>query len=468
MTKKDLSRRSFLQYSAQSILSLGLINCSSNYVLEQPTFSNISSEMKGSKGKKIAIIGAGMSGISAAYQLKKEGFDVTIFEGRDRLGGRVFSKPTSDAGIAEIGAGWIHGNKGNPLIDLCEKFGFEHVNTYENEEIPLFDSKSGWMNKGKVANLRAEYEKYIKYATDISGSNSSVEDLFWKKAGQTPNKEILKHILRTTFTDEYAAEASLVTSKIEEMEESFEGGNHVVLNGYSRLVESLANGLDYKLNTIVKRVLYKNNTVQIQTNKESYNFDACVATVPLGVLKKGSIEFSPALPEEKTDAIKKIGFGHFSKLIMTFPEVFWNTDSYWIEYFDKDDNRLPSFFNAYTPTKKNMLIAIAGGKNALEWQSQGLDKMVERAVSQLKKMYGNSVANPTSAYLSEWSKDPFSYGAYSYLANGSTVKDIDNLAKPVSNTLFFAGEACHKIHMSTVHGAYVSGIDVSKKIFAKY
>ncbi|MFN8671475.1 MAG: FAD-dependent oxidoreductase [Candidatus Sericytochromatia bacterium] len=461
---KNINRRKFVKNSLNSLFSLGLVSCLPNKIIDNFDLNNISSTNNFSKGKKVCIIGAGMAGISAAYHLQKQGgFDVTVFEARDRLGGRVFSKNSPDGVIAEIGANWIHGHKNNPLIDLCDKFGYTHLNTYDEEFIPLF-SKGNWLDKDTVEDLREEYEKYIHYATSSKNSNLSVEELFWQKAGNSKNKDILKHLLRTSFTEEYAAEANLVTAKVSEMDDSFKGGNHVILQGYSRLIESLASGVNYKLNTIVKRILYKKNTVQIQTLDNSYNFDFCIVTVPLGVLKNKSIEFLPSLPDTKLNSINKIGFGHFAKLIVTFPESFWDIDPYFIEYFDNNDKRIAAFFNAYKATNKNTLIAIAGGKNALEWQSQGLDNMVERFVQQLKLMYKKNIPTPTSAYLSEWSKDPYSLGAYSYLANGSTIKDIENLAKPVDNTIFFAGEACHSTHMSTVHGAYISGIDVSKKL----
>ena len=42
--------------------------------------------------------------------------------------------------------------------------------------------------------------------------------------------------------------------------------------------------------------------------------DAVIVTASLGVLKRGGIQFSPALPERKLGAIKRLGFGVLNKV----------------------------------------------------------------------------------------------------------------------------------------------------------
>ena len=56
---------------------------------------------------KIVIIGAGFSGLSAAYRLHSEGAEVLVLEARDRVGGRVFSKTLSNGAVIEMGGEWI-------------------------------------------------------------------------------------------------------------------------------------------------------------------------------------------------------------------------------------------------------------------------------------------------------------------------------------------------------------------------
>ncbi|HIG27169.1 MAG TPA: FAD-dependent oxidoreductase [Verrucomicrobiales bacterium] len=68
---------------------------------------------------KIIIVGAGFSGLSAAYKLHESGAEVLVLEARDRVGGRVYSKELSNGAVVEMGGEWIHegNNLYNSLID---------------------------------------------------------------------------------------------------------------------------------------------------------------------------------------------------------------------------------------------------------------------------------------------------------------------------------------------------------------
>lgn len=69
-----------------------------------------------------------MSGLSAAIDLCNSGFDVTIIEARDRVGGRIFTTTLPNSKfIVEVGAGWLHGIDRNTLADLCDKVGIAHT-----------------------------------------------------------------------------------------------------------------------------------------------------------------------------------------------------------------------------------------------------------------------------------------------------------------------------------------------------
>ena len=76
--------------------------------------------------QNIVIVGAGMSGLTAAHKLAAAGRDVTVFEARDRIGGRVW---TSDAlsSPVDLGAAWIHGTTDNPLTRLSDRLGIERA-----------------------------------------------------------------------------------------------------------------------------------------------------------------------------------------------------------------------------------------------------------------------------------------------------------------------------------------------------
>src|SRR5437870_3281275 len=106
------TRRDFLKQSA--ILAAG--------ALILPDAFNINLNNK----PKIVVIGAGFSGLSAAYKLTQRGFEVTVLEARNRIGGRVFSHviDKDDNLVVELGGEWV-GNSHTRIQELCNEFHLE-------------------------------------------------------------------------------------------------------------------------------------------------------------------------------------------------------------------------------------------------------------------------------------------------------------------------------------------------------
>lgn len=80
---------------------------------------------------KILIIGAGLTGLTLSYFLRKEGFQPTILEARNRLGGRILTDQKKDLAPIEMGATWL-GNQHRRLIGLLNEL-----------KIPIFEQKLG-------------------------------------------------------------------------------------------------------------------------------------------------------------------------------------------------------------------------------------------------------------------------------------------------------------------------------------
>ena len=85
---------------------------------------SVAEEVLKTGAKTIAVIGAGTSGLTAAKQLSGAGKSVTVFEARDRIGGRVWTNHDLGEPL-DLGASWIHGVKGNPLSELADELELE-------------------------------------------------------------------------------------------------------------------------------------------------------------------------------------------------------------------------------------------------------------------------------------------------------------------------------------------------------
>ncbi|CAK7346267.1 unnamed protein product [Dovyalis caffra] len=259
----------------------------------------------------------------------------------------------------------------------------------------------------------------------------------------------------------------------------FGGAHCMIKGGYSNVVESLGEGLVIHMNHVVTDISYgikdagasesHHSKVKVCTsNGSEFLGDAVLITVPLGCLKAETIKFSPPLPQWKRSSIQRLGFGVLNKVVLEFPEVFWD-DS--VDYFgataEETDRRghCFMFWNVKKTVGAPVLIALVVGKAAIDGERMNSSDHVSHALMVLRKLFGEaSVPDPVASVVTDWGRDPFSYGAYSYVAIGSSGEDYDTLGRPVENCVFFAGEATCKEHPDTVGGAMMSGLREAVRI----
>src|SRR5881409_109676 len=104
-----LTRRNFLQTAALAGAGVALQGCGRSLI---------------QKSHDVVVIGAGMSGLSAARDLARAGLDVRVLEARDRVGGRIHTLHEPSPHGLEIGAQMIHGSRA-PTWELIREFGVE-------------------------------------------------------------------------------------------------------------------------------------------------------------------------------------------------------------------------------------------------------------------------------------------------------------------------------------------------------
>nr|KYP46581.1 Lysine-specific histone demethylase 1 isogeny 1 [Cajanus cajan] len=255
----------------------------------------------------------------------------------------------------------------------------------------------------------------------------------------------------------------------------FGGAHCMIKGGYSSVVESLGEGLTIHLNHVVTNVSYgikepgQSNKVKVSTSNGNEFFgDAVLVTVPLGCLKAETVQFSPPLPQWKCSSVQRLGYGVLNKVVLEFPSVFWDDA---MDYFGTTAEERSSrghcfmFWNIRKTVGAPVLIALVVGKTAIDSQNLSSSDHVNHALKVLRKLFGeDSVPDPVGYVVTDWGRDPFSYGAYSYVAVGASGEDYDILGRPVDNCLFFAGEATCKEHPDTVGGAMMSGLREAVRI----
>ena len=245
------------------------------------------------------------------------------------------------------------------------------------------------------------------------------------------------------------------------------GDDEVIEGGYRALVEQLASGLDIRTSTPVQAIRRLDHGVEVQLDGDTLVGSHVVLTVPLGVLKAGSITFEPALPEAKTEAIARMGFGAFEKVVLAWDEPWWGNEPFDLMYYagTGEDRRFPTWFDMSEPTGVPTLACLYSGRWAEIAQDTLTDaQLVEQALAVLGEAAGIDIPAPIDTTVTRWRSDPFALGSYSYARVGQQPQDIETLAEPVDGRLLFAGEATDAFAWATVHGAFRSGLREAQRI----
>ncbi len=431
---------------------------------------------------KIIIVGAGFAGVAAGRTLVDAGHEVVIFEGRDRIGGRTHTDSSLGPDI-DFGGSWIHGPHGNPLNAIAKAAGatwkWTDFKNLIGDSVMAFDTDGTQLDT-------AEYTQGIH---DYDGAMAMLEGSI---LGQAPDDSIksMADLYAAGLVDDSAGESyatakgNLFTRKIRfqyenaaSLEESaynvgaylkLPGGDNLLCGGgYRRVITHLARGVEIKLSLAVKDIKYADDRVTVCTDQGDFVGDACLVTVPLGVLQSGNITFDPQLPAEKAAAIDRMGMGNYEKIALKFPKIFWPTEPHRINFLSDHE---PPLYNAWLNfahfTGDPVLVCYHGGPMAQYSNTIEDEDLIAGCVETLKKMFGPDVPDPVSYIRTRWAEDEFSLGSYSFTKVGQLEGDRDELAKPVAQKLFFAGEATHPNFYGTVHGAYESGVRAAREILS--
>jgi len=225
-----------------------------------------------------------------------------------------------------------------------------------------------------------------------------------------------------------------------------------------------------RLRQRVTHVAIEKNGVRViaqdSSNRQRTFFGShVVVTVPLGVLKSGSITFSPRLPTNKRAAIERLGFGTFEKVVMRFPEPYWATEHahiFHLSYPNPMD--FPLIVDYFFIEKVPVLVAFNTGRHARALDGRRVDEIRSHMLHVLRAVQGGPIPDPTNVVITRWGSDPFSHGSYSYIQIGSTPADQAALAAPVGGRLLFAGEATSAARYGYADGAMTTGIREAKRL----
>jgi monoamine oxidase len=437
----------------------------------------------------ILVLGAGVAGLAAARALSLAGFDVTVLEARDRIGGRIHTLRDPHNGFPiELGAEFVHGSPPETL-EIAKRARLDLVQT---------ENRHWYLNHGNVTDsgeFWSKLEDVMEQMKQVRSRDLSFAE-FLARYNRKHELGEAKEIAALYVAGFHAAHIDRIgvlgLNKANAAAESIGDDKQFrIAKGYGLVAQSLyedaiAAGARVHLNSPVKVITWRKDFVDMSVaspeTERRYQARRAVVTLPLGVMQsdlgnEGAVEFSPLL-KTKSKAARQLAMGQASRVVFRFRERFWERlklpaddgstkDLSQLAFIHAPREAVPTWWTQ-APTPAPMLVGWAGGSHAEQLLAENRKDLIGEGLDSMSRIFriprAEIEALVESSHTHNWSSDPFSRGAYSYVPVGALAAQ-NELGRTEADTLFFAGEATNtEGHSGTVHGAIASGIRAANEI----
>lgn len=406
----------------------------------------------------VIIIGAGAAGLSAAKELTRLGLSYSLVEGSHRIGGRAYSEEIAPGVWFDLGCSYLHQSETNPFVEIADKLGV----ILGKDKADIFEeSNLGLYNNGTplgVSERKAYFSYFDNCYQSIMVAADRGEDVAVAELADLDSEFAIM------FMHAMAADTPFDIDQVSSMDCAVfgEGGDIPVLDGYGNLVLTWGSDLPVTLNARVNSINWSGQGVSVDTVKGNLRGQAVLATVSTGILASGEIQFTPGLPDWKMDAIMGLPTGTESKICLHFDQDVFGDEGRGYYHTWNDAGEAGGF--EASVMGQNTAIAFTGGRHAIWLEKQDAQVAHDYALDRVVEVFGADVRkHVTRSIATAWSTDPWTLGSYSYALPGQA-HQRHQLALPLDDRLFFAGEATTITDHSCCHGALRSGIRAAQEI----
>jgi monoamine oxidase len=424
---------------------------------------------------EVIVIGAGMAGLTAARALAERGVRVLVLEARERVGGRVFSQRAEGA-VVELGAEFIHGRAPElwALIDEARVVTTERDGTTLRAEFGGGIAEDDPQDDGMFETLEE--------LRDYDGPDQNFAEYLKSKSMEPEERAALLGYVEG-FNAADARRIGISGLGVQQTAEDATEGDRAwhVRGGYSQLAEYLAArvvelGGEISLGEVVRSVEWERGSVRVATDAV-YAATKCIVTLPLGVLQGGRVKIVPE-PAAIVEA-RRLAMGHVVRFTMVFRRRWWEDAPVAVAKHKLRDlsflftfAEVPRVWWTQHPEPEGvMLTGWVGGPSSAALGGQSAEELGANACRTLAKIFGVAEEDVRTELIAththDWSGDPFSLGAYSYVPAGA-LDAPHAMTEPADDTLFFAGEHTDVTgHWGTVHAAIRSGLRAAEQVLGE-
>jgi monoamine oxidase len=443
--------------------------------------------------KTVTVIGAGMAGLCAAYELHKAGWKATVLEARSRVGGRVYSmREFSDGLVAEGGGEYI--DEDHPrMIALAKEFNLSlgEVGSWQGQsgDWGAFENKAGTLSDVNLwgTNLQAEYQKMwvslAELGKEVSDPANPVaaanaRELDAKSAAEWIQKQDIHPLARAMFVNhirsEYTCEPedfSLLdlarNAALYYSDPNAWHSTYRVIGGNDQIPQAIASRLpDVRKNAVVTSVKVQSEEVTVKykqvdsfhTIRSSY----AILAVPLTVARM--IDFNSTLPAAHQKLVDELSYGAVTKVMIEYRKRFWH-DHHWNGRLYTDHPIVMTWdATSHLEHEHGILTAYTGGGPGTELSKLSDEERTKTAIAAIEAIFPGSAELVERTHTIAWANEPFTRCSYMALSPNQVTTHWQMLFTPAGR-LYFAGEHATVIQ-GFMEGAVESGQRAARTIIA--
>lgn len=441
---------------------------------------------------RVLVLGAGLAGLAAAWELDAAGHEVTVLEARTRPGGRVHTlrDPFADGLYADAGAvafstSYTHANR------YIDALGLQRADWVFPSVPQLHHLRGKRFAAGESTQwpyaLTAEEQPLgpwglvTRYLLDTLPKEAKDLDA-WKRLARfdrmTPRQYLraqgasegaIDLIRDTQWFGPSIDSASGLSFLVSDMGLFSSGMPFTLAGGNDHLPTAMAAKLSSRIHygTSVRAIRDTGSGIEIDATRAgspaTFRGDRAVCTLPATVLRGVRIE--PELPADQRTAIDELPYGHITRTYVQVRRGFWFDEGVTGSAITDRPAGVVITHPAErggSATERAILESQLGGERARSILAESDDAIIAKTVRALEEVHPGISNHVEGGVVQAWSREPESLACLSAPAPGQVMRFLEPLQR-AHGRIHFAGEHT-TILRGTMEGALASGVRAALEV----